>query len=196
VSVDLLTDPEQWVDRHANGLYRYALLRLRSPDLAADLVQETFAEALRSRSSFRGRSSEWTWLVGILRHKIVDTLRKIRREPASGRGLVAEGTLESRFDRKGRWRFGPADWGSDPSRALETREFWEVLGGCLSKLPQGVADAFLLRELDGLGADEVQAILDITPANFWKRLHRARSLLRQCLESGWFGGRSKTSCSP
>jgi DNA-directed RNA polymerase specialized sigma24 family protein len=70
---------------------------------------------------------------------------------------------------------------------METREFWDVFNGCLSKLPQGLADAFFLRELDGLGAEEVQQILGITPANLWKRLHRARVCLRRCLESGWFG---------
>ena len=70
---------------------------------------------------------------------------------------------------------------------METREFWDVFGRCLARLPRGLADAFFLRELDGLDADEVQQVLGITPANFWKRLHRARSLLRQCLETGWFG---------
>ena len=60
MSADVMTEPEQWVDRHGDGLYRYALLRLRSPDLAADMVQETFVDALRARSSFAGRSSEWT----------------------------------------------------------------------------------------------------------------------------------------
>ena len=93
----------------------------------------------------------------------------------------------------GHWRKGPASWSGNPSREMETKEFWEVFGGCMSKLPQGLADAFFLRELDGLSADEVQDALGITPANFWKRLHRARSLLRQCLESSWFSQRTKRS---
>ncbi len=193
MSVDAATDPEDWVDRHGDSLYRYALLRLRSPDLAADVVQETFLEALRARSAFAGRSSERTWLVGILRHKIVDHLRRVRREPVAENGVSANGTSGSPFDRRGHWRVGPAHWGSDPSREMETREFWEVFNGCLSKLPQGLADAFFLRELDGLGAEEVQQILGITPANLWKRLHRARVYLRQCIESGWFAPQKKTS---
>jgi RNA polymerase sigma-70 factor (TIGR02943 family) len=193
MSVDAVTDPEDWVDRHGDVLYRYALLRLRSPDLAADVVQETFLEALRARSSFLGRSSERTWLVGILRHKIVDHLRKVRRDLAVGNGVSVNGTSESPFDRRGHWRVGPAYWGSDPSNEIETREFWDVFNGCLSKLPRGLADAFFLRELDGLGADEVQQILGITPANLWKRLHRARVCLRRCLESGWFGPQKNTS---
>jgi RNA polymerase sigma-70 factor (ECF subfamily) len=69
---------------------------------------------------------------------------------------------------------------------MESREFWEIFGRCLSELPQSLGDAFFLRELDGLRAGEVQQRLGITPANLWKRLHRARSMLRQCLESRWF----------
>jgi RNA polymerase sigma-70 factor (ECF subfamily) len=190
---DAATDPEDWVDRYGDCLYRYALIRLRSSDLAADVVQETFLEALRARGSFAGRSSERTWLVGILRHKIGDHLRRARREPAIGNGEAAGGEGDWPFDHRGHWRAAPADWGRDPSREMETREFWDVFHRCLSQLPPSLADAFFLRELDGLSAEEVQQNLGITPVNFWKRLHRARVLLRQCLESRWFGLRTKTS---
>jgi RNA polymerase sigma-70 factor (ECF subfamily) len=182
------TDPEVWVDRHGDGLYRYALLRLRSPDLAADVVQETFLEALRVRGSFSGQSSERTWLVGILRHKILDHYRRTGRGQAAVGNGTAEGLADDpAFDRRGRWRLAPASWAGDPARAMETREFWDVFGRCLARLPQGLADAFFLREVDGLGAAEVQDLLGITPANLWARLHRARSLLRRCLELNWFG---------
>jgi RNA polymerase sigma-70 factor (ECF subfamily) len=196
VSVDAATDPEEWVDRYGDGLYRYALLRLGSSDLAGDVVQETFLDALRARGAFTGRSSEWTWLVGILRHKIADNQRRVLREPATVRGKSPEASSESPFDRRGRWRGGPADWGRNPIQALESREFWEVFGRCLSELPRSLGDAFFLREVDGLGAEEVQQRLGITPANLWKRLHRARSLLRQCLESRWFGQKQESPPSP
>jgi RNA polymerase sigma-70 factor (ECF subfamily) len=184
-------DPETWVDRYGDGLYRYALLRLRAPDLAADVVQETFLEALRVRHTFARRSSERTWLIGILRHKIVDQLRRSTREAANGVGAPRGEPGESPFDRRGHWRTAPGSWRGDPGREIEAREFWDVFGRCLSSLPQGLADAFFLRELDGLDADEVQQTLGITPANLWKRLHRARMLLRTCLESGWFGRRTR-----
>lgn len=186
-------DPEGWVDRHGDSLYRYALVRLRSPDLAADVVQETFLEALRARESFAGRASERTWLIGILRHKIVDQIRKAARESANRNGVATDGVDAWPFDARGFWRNGPASWAGSPGREMETNEFWEVFGGCMSKLPQGIADAFFLRELDGLSADEVQHALGITPANFWKRLHRARTFLRQCLESSWFSPPTKRS---
>ncbi len=183
-------DPETWVDRYGDCLYRYAILRLRSPELAADVVQDTFLEALRARHSFAGRSTEQTWLIGILRHKIIDQLRKSGRESsASTASFDGDSTGASGgppFDARGHWKAGPAFWKGDPTREIESREFWDVFGRCLARLPQGLADAFFLRELDGMDADEVQRTLQITPANFWKRLHRARMLLRQCLETGWF----------
>jgi RNA polymerase sigma-70 factor (ECF subfamily) len=190
---DRVAEPECWVDRHGDVLYRYALLRLRSADRAADVVQETFVEALRARGSFAGKSTERTWLIGILRHKIVDQIRGSARDPASSNGVLFDAAPEPAFDHRGRWRTSPVAWNGDPSRAVETREFWEVVGGCLSKLPKGIAEAFFLRELDGMTAEEVQQMLGITPANFWKRLHRARMLLRTCLETGWFGQRTKPS---
>jgi RNA polymerase sigma-70 factor (ECF subfamily) len=186
-------DPEGWVDRHGDVLYRYALLRLRAPDRAADVVQETFLEALRARDTFAGRASERTWLIGILRHKIVDQVRKAAREAVNSNGAAMNGTAVVPFDARGHWRNSPLSWGGEPSALMETKEFWEVFGACMSKLPHGIADAFFLRELDGLSADQVQQALGITPANFWKRLHRARFLLRQCLEVSWFSPRTKRS---
>jgi RNA polymerase sigma-70 factor, ECF subfamily len=180
-------DAEGWVDRHGGHLYRYALLRLRSPDRAADLVQETFLAALNAHTSFEARSSERSWLIGILRHKIIDHYRKAGREQVVENGIAFEELNESDFDGRGHWKAGPASWRGDPLRDIETREFWEVFHECLAKLPSGLADAFYLREVEGLGAEEVQQILGITPANLWARLHRARSLLRKSLEIDWFG---------
>ncbi len=183
MDVELIVDPEGWVDRHGDCLYRYALLRLRRPDVAADLVQETFLQALESADSFAGRSLERTWLIGILRHKIVDHFRRAARQATLGNMTGAD----AEFDHRGHWKVGPAAWRGDPSRDIETREFWEVFGQCLSKLPSGLSDAFFLRELDGLTSEAVQELLGISPANLWARLHRARSQLRKCLEIGWFG---------
>ncbi len=180
-------DPAGWVDRHGDSLYRYALLRLGDPDRAADLVQETFLHALRSAREFEGRSAERTWLVGILKHKVVDQWRATGRRDAATTRLAAEEQAGSEFDRSGRWRLGPTRWAGGPGRDAETREFWDAFRSCLGQLSPTLADAFLLREIDGLAADEVQAQLGITPANLWARLHRARSLLRRCLEIHWFG---------
>ena len=94
-------EPETWVDQHGDSLFRFAVLRVRDPEAASDLVQETFLEALRARDTYSGRSSVRTWLVAILKHKIVDqapearpraTLpggRCVRRMRPKGRSTVA-----------------------------------------------------------------------------------------------------------
>jgi RNA polymerase sigma-70 factor (ECF subfamily) len=190
--------PDGWVDRHGDCLYRYALLRLRAPELATELVQETFLEALRGWDSFAGRSTERTWLVGILKHRIVDHLRRQSRERAAVAEAASATNIcdDPEFDARGRWRSTPPSWRGDPREVLESREFWEVFGVCLSRLPRSLADTFFLREVDGLSADETRETLKISPENLWARLHRARSLLRQCLERNWFGERGEGSNPP
>jgi RNA polymerase sigma-70 factor (ECF subfamily) len=187
------TDPETWVDRHGDCLYRYALMRLGDPDQAADVVQETFVEALRGRDGFSGRSTERTWLIGILRHKVLDEFRKSGRERIAVAAAALEDSAEAlAFTQRGGWRAGGRAWRDDPSRALESQEFWDAFSRCLARLPRGLADAFFLRELDGLGGDEVCGLLRITPANLWARIHRARLLLQRCLALNWstFGRRT------
>jgi RNA polymerase sigma-70 factor, ECF subfamily len=179
-----ITEPALWVDRYGDPLYRYAQLRVRAADIAADLVQETFLEALRSKDSFAGRSSEWTWLVGILKHKVLDHLRKACRERSLRNGVLHG--RDAAFDSRGFWRTAPRRWAGDPSQDIEKQEFWDVFSHCLSELSAGLADAFFLREVVGLSPDEVRSILGITPENLWARLHRARLVLRRCLETKWF----------
>jgi RNA polymerase sigma-70 factor, ECF subfamily len=180
-------DPEHWVERHGDYLFRFALLRVREADRAADLVQETFVEALRARGSFTGRSSERTWLVAILKHKVIDRIRKHARETARSGGDAGEMDDSGDFTPAGHWTKWPAAWPKDPAAALERREFWEALHRCLSSLPAQLAEPFVLRELDGLSGEEICKLLDITPTNLWVRLHRARLALRRCLEDGWAG---------
>jgi RNA polymerase sigma-70 factor (TIGR02943 family) len=177
-------DPEAWVDRHGDALYRYAMMRLHDADLASELVQETFLQAYRGRATFSGRASERTWLISILRHKIVDHLRRSGREEQTDPDGLGD---ERIFDRAGRWISTPAKWSGNPVEDMERGEFWACLHGCLSRLPSNIADAFLLRELEDCDADDVCKVLEITPANLHTRLYRARMLLRDCLGRRWFG---------
>jgi RNA polymerase sigma-70 factor (ECF subfamily) len=185
-------EPATWVDRYGDSLFRFAVLRVHDPEAASDLVQETFLEALRARDTYAGRSSVRTWLVAILKHKIVDRLRKLGREQRFHGGEAAGGGTDSAFDRHGHWRTPPLDWGGDPLREYERREFWEVIGRCLSRIPPHLADAFLDRELDGLSREAICRDGNITPENLSVRLYRARLLLRRCLEVHWFHGRPAT----
>src|SRR6516164_4976262 len=93
-------DPEGWVDRHGDVMFRYALRWLRSTEIAEEIVQESFLEALRTRGTYEGRSSERTWLVGILRHKIVDRMRRSSRERRAEQfETIGDEILARSFDR-------------------------------------------------------------------------------------------------
>jgi RNA polymerase sigma-70 factor (ECF subfamily) len=185
-------NPERWVDEHADVLYRFALLRVRDPHLAEDLVQDTFIAALEGIDTFRGGSSVRTWLVGILKHKIIDSFRRSNREVASSdlASLTGESD-EAAMDRAGeRAARRPLAWQTDPHNTLENKEFWKTFVHCLDGLPPAFRRAFTLRELDDLKTDEICKILDVTSTNLWVILHRARAKLRDCLEDSWFRVRS------
>src|ERR1043165_5124358 len=174
------SDPAQWIDQHGDALFRYAYLRLRDRDVAEDLVQETFVAALRAK--FSGQSSERTWLIGILKHKLSDHWRKQNRsapvETASDLQEPDE-LLQKLFDAAAgdHWRNAPSAW-RDPDAALEQQEFWQRLGDCIAALPPAQAQAFSLCELDGLEGAEACKVLDVAPTNLWVMLHRARLRLR------------------
>jgi RNA polymerase sigma-70 factor (ECF subfamily) len=179
-------DPESWVDQHGDSLFRYALFRIQDSQVAEDLVQETFLAALRGRESFAGRSSIRTWLFGILKHKIIDHIRKISRErPQEDIGSRRDMSGDI-FDEQGGWKAGPAEWTTDPGLLFQQQEFWEMLQNCLSEMPPRLQQAFTLRELDGLSAEEVRKILQVSATNGGVMLHRARMRLRQCLANNWF----------
>lgn len=183
------------IEKHRGYLLRVALLQLRDRDLAEDVVQDTMLAAL-SGGSFAGRSSVRTWLTGILKHKIVDAIRRKKREPAA---VASFGDLDAELDIEdfdalfrgnGAWDAPPADWG-DPEAALGRREFFDVLDFCLDKLPPNTARVFVMREVLDLESDEICGELSITPNNLWVILYRARMALRACLEESWFQGRGR-----
>lgn len=180
------SDPSGWVDRHGDALFGYALLRVRNPELAEELVQEAFVAALAARHQFEGRSSEHTWLVGILRNKIVDHFRRVARAQQPDQDGATESAVADFFDRTRHWKSGPTNWAGDPSRVAEDQDFWHVFDECMGKLPGTLAHAFTLRELEELATEPICQVLGITPSNLWARLHRARMLLRRCLELNWF----------
>lgn len=173
-------------------LLRYAMLQLRDPALAEDVVQETLLAALDSRSRFSGKSAYRTWAVGILKHKIIDVTRKKSREQpltTDEEGLEAE-SIDALFDADGSWRQIPSAWGN-PEKSFEDRKFWETLERCLELMPARTARAFMMREVMEENSDDVCKELAVTSTNLWVMLHRARLSLRECLNVKWFGGAAK-----
>ena len=175
----------QWVDRYGSYLYRFALARVHSSQTAEDLVQETFLAALKGWDGFEKRASGKTWLTAILKHKIVDFIRKDVRETPSDSIEAAVDTTEALFSPKGEWAMAPKRWEVDPERILEQKEFMAQLDQCLADLPERMARAFTLREMDGLSTPEICEILNISESNSWVILYRARMALRKCLETRW-----------
>ena len=178
---------ERWLDRHGDALYRYALLRVREPVVAEDLVQETLLAALKRFDKFQGRSAERTWLIGIMKHKVVDHFRRALREdtflPSSE--WFTEGEFFDLSD--GDWNsdHAPAEWQTSPAQSVERISFWKAFNECLAHMPACTATAFTLRELDGLQSEAICEVLGISINNLWVMLHRARMHLRDCLQTNW-----------
>ena len=180
-------NPETWLDHYGDALYRYALLRVRDSAVAEDLVQETLLAGIKSVSNFSGKSTVQTWLTGILKHKIIDYLRKQQREPTilSEQDLGAD-LIDYQFDGQGHWQNAPAPW-SNPEQAQHDEQFRQIFNECLDRLPEQMAQLFILREMDGLSSQNLCKLLDIsTTNNLWVILSRTRMKLRLCLESRWF----------
>ncbi len=182
-------DASAWLAEHGDALYRYARTRVGNRELAEDLVQEAFLAGLQSQERFQGRASVRTWLLSILRHKIVDHYRRAA-EPSEASRAEPSGRpdpiLGRYFTSKGLWKASLVSWQA-PEKALEDREFWEVIDGCLRRLPASLSEVFILRELEDLEAAELRRVLALSEGNLRVRLHRARLLLRECLEKHWFG---------
>ncbi|GAB6193150.1 sigma-70 family RNA polymerase sigma factor [Desulfocastanea catecholica] len=180
------TNPETWVDLYADSLFHYALYRIADKAVAEELVQETFVAALSSlgNSRFRGESACKTWLIGILKHKLLDHLRQKYRHQASSIDVIRESEVEDSFDARGNWRVKPGQW-DNPEKNYEQRELMLIIMECIAALGQRQADAFRLREIEGEEAEEICKILEISPTNYWVLMHRARLAMRRCIELHW-----------
>jgi RNA polymerase sigma factor (sigma-70 family) len=145
----------------------FALQRSRSRDQAEDAVQEALVAALEGLGGYAGSASLRTWLFGILKHKIVDGLRRRPRE---------EG-LDMELDEL-------AHTGPGPEQTCASRIALAAIGRGLDALPVKSAQAFVLREVLGMETAEVCRVLDVTPTHCWVLVHRARTRLRTCPEVG------------
>jgi RNA polymerase sigma-70 factor (TIGR02943 family) len=167
-------------------LLKSARLQLRNPAWAEDAVSETLLAALEKPQAFAGQSQLKTWLVGILKHKLVDQIRKNSRElSTTATSDDGEDLDELLFSGDGHWRESPHDWGN-PEDALRQADFIKVLEACVEKLPGQQGRLFMMREWLELESDEICKELAITPTNLWVMLHRARLRLRECMQAGWF----------
>lgn len=170
-------------------LLRYARSQLRNEAWAEDAVSETLLAALEKPQSFTGQSQLKTWLVGVLKHKVIDQLRRHTREATVLSTEDDEDLEESLFDSSGHWRDRQADWGN-PEQHCGQRQFLQVMDLCIEQLPVMQARVFMMREWLELETPEICKELQITSTNLWVLLHRARLRLRECLQQRWFNGRA------
>lgn len=175
-----MKEMERWVEEYGNILYRFALLRVANPTVAEDLVQETFFAALKSQNYFRNQSSLQTWLVGILKHKIIDYFRFHSKTVS-----IEETTLFSEIDSPVS-KIPVKEWNITPEKIVENSAFRQTLQNCLERLPEKTRELFLMHELDEVESAELCKIFGITPTNLWVMLHRIRNQLKNCLEKNWF----------
>ena len=180
-----MTGFEQQIVALQDYLLKFARLQLRNDAWAEDAVSETLLAALERPRSFEGRAQVRTWLVGILKHKVVDALRRHRREVCLAPTEEADDLDELLFKPDGHFRDPPMDWG-DPQARLGQLQFIQILEACVERLPPQAGRVFLMREWLELETDEICKELGITSTNLWVILHRARMRLRECLQLNGF----------
>ena len=171
-------NPDRWIADYGHTFMRYTICKVRDPDLAEDIIQETYASAIGSIQHFKGACSEKTWLFSILKHKISDHFRslKTRYERIA---MVCNEQVPIYYSLTGR------KVALDPCQEYETKEFFTVIQCALSELPRQMALAFYLYELKGLTKDDICRLMDIKTVNFYVTLSRARKRIRQYLEVKW-----------
>ena len=184
--------PQNWVDEHGNYLYNFAIVRVNDRDKAEDLVQETFLAGLKAKDKFQGKSSERTWLISILKRKIIDTYRKQYSSKVSSMADYEHNISDGDFYRtedpfKGHWLEGKGPHSNSllPEGEIEQDELREVIRLCIKHLPPNLAAAFVMKMIDEADSEEICKELGITSSNLWVMLHRARLKMRSCVETKW-----------
>ena len=184
-----LLNPESWIDLYGDYLFTFARMRVSDSALAEDLVQDTFFSAFKAKDNFEGKAAEKTWLVSILKNKIIDHYRKTGLKDAKGNRLSGKKNVSiDNFFREGEWSSNsrPKNWNSDVNQPIETKEFFEIFHGCVDRIKGKGAIAFKMKYIDQDDSDYICKELNITPSNYWVLIHRAKLQLKECLDIRWF----------
>jgi RNA polymerase sigma-70 factor (TIGR02943 family) len=176
--------PEKWVDRYGDYLFNFTISRVNDPIMAQDLVSETFLAGLKSAHRFKGNSTERTWLISILKRKIIDYYRKINSN--KGKAEVRMSYL-SNSDQEGDWMEEQAADLRNPNveDMIEQRELGDALEECIACLPERYATIFVQKTIDNLETETICKEHNITASNLWVIIHRARVQLMECLNNKW-----------
>lgn len=189
-----MTNPKEWVSKYGDYLFRIAMIKVNDTETAQDLVQDTFLSAIKGLDSFKGESSEKTWLISILRNKIIDYYRKknVFRDTATYLNQTEMAFHEHFFQEdetsSAHWIAGsmPSLWKSDADETLTEMEFFKVMEECIQKMPSKFIPIFTAKFIEEEEAEKICKDYEITPSNYWVIIHRAKLLMRSCLEKRWF----------
>jgi len=178
-------NPNKWIDLYADYLFNYTITRIDNAELAKDIVQETFLSALKAMKNYRGDASERTWLVSILKRKIIDQYRKMNSK--KGRAEIHVNFYED-GDKKGNWleECVPQHWGNEAEINIESQELGSAINNCVKALPEKYKMVFKMKTIDNIDTEDICNELGITSSNLWVIIHRARLQLRKCMEESWF----------
>ena len=183
---------ETLVRRHHASLKRVARAYVSTDAVAEEVVQETWLAVIGALQRFEQRATLKTWLFHILTNKAKTRgMRERRSVPFASLAAAHDEPAVSpdRFQRDGdawpgHWATPPRPW-VDPDRRLQSLEARERLREAIAALPSAQQAVLTLRDVEGLAAEEVCALLDLTPGNQRVILHRARAKVRDALEQ-WF----------
>ena len=184
----MLADLHRQLEAMRPALLRFAVLQLRNETLAEDVVQDALIAVLEKPENFAGQSTLRTYVIGIMKYKILDALRASKRERQfeTQEDQSEDDVIDALFAADGHAQEIPRRWG-DPDATLEQKDFFRVLEICLEQLPAKTARIFMMREWLDLDTDEICKELGISTSNAWVMLYRARIRLRECLDLNWFG---------
>ncbi len=177
-------DPDKWVDRYADYLFNYTIVRVNDREIANDIVAETFLAGLNSMKNFKGEASERTWLVSILKRKIIDHYRRVNSQ--KGKAEVKIDFPDNELE--GEWLEEKVADLSDRTAEdqMENHELGLAILECLDQLPKKQAQIFKMKTIEEIDTEAICNEYKISPSNLWVIIHRARTSLAKCLEKNWF----------
>ncbi len=167
---------------HADRIYRFAQRLCGQVDDAKDLVQDTFLNAYRGLRQFRGEAQLSTWLYTIAARACMRMRRKRKGEPQ--RELSLEDFIPTS---EGEFRLQIPTDGLTPEEALENKQLRRTLNQAIQKLPKNYRLVLVLRDMEGLTAKEVGAVMGLNERAVKSRLHRARLFVRRELSARGLG---------
>lgn len=179
-----LINPNTWIDKYSDYLFNFTISRVNDREKAKDLVQDTFFAGLKSMKNFKGEASERTWLISILKRKIIDHYRKIN-------SIKGQAEIRVEFnseDDEGSWlekRVADPDYKTAEDNMVND-ELGQAIYSCLGKLPNKQATVFRMKTIEGLETETICNDLNITASNLWVIVHRARIAMAECMEKNWF----------